>query len=100
MTETKEKTNSEKKFDRSEFGKCLYELMQSRDLFTATALEKEMKSKGKDVTDRLIRQLWSRKSRPGIQFMQDVGEVLKLTIVEKARLSTSVYYDEEWRKIS
>lgn len=92
MTETVGRT-------RSEFGKCLVELMQSRDIFDASDLSKLMASDGKHHTDRLIRQYWTGASkRPGIEFMRDVESILKLTPEEMARLCMSVY-SKRWREV-
>lgn len=97
MTKTRQREHKERKHERSEFGKCLQDLMLSRNIVTATELAQKMRELGKDVTDRLIRQYWSGASKPSKSFMQDLGEVLNLTYAEKARLSMSVFYDDEWR---
>lgn len=99
MTETKERGGKERSFDRSEFGKCLNDLMFSRDIFTATDLSAAMKENGDDIPDRLIRQLWSRKSRPSHDVMDAIARALKLNLREKSRLTMSIYYGEEWREI-
>jgi hypothetical protein len=99
MTEAKEHRSKERRFDRSEFGKCLYDLMLSRDLVTATDLAQAMERNGKGPSDRLIRQYWSGTSKPSVSFMRDVAEALQLTHEEKARLSMSIYYGDEWRKL-
>lgn len=88
-----------RQFSRSEFGKCLHDLMLSRDIVTASELSEKMQAAGKDVTDRLIRQYWSGTSKPSVYFMKNLAEVLQLSKNEKARLAMSVYYDDEWREI-
>jgi ribosome-binding protein aMBF1 (putative translation factor) len=99
VTDTKERGNKERSFERSEFGKCLVDLMYSRGIFTATELAAAMREDGEEVTDRLIRQLWSRRSRPSHEVMRGLARTLNLTLREKARLATSVYYDDEWRGV-
>ncbi len=88
-----------RQFSRSEFGKCLYDLMLSRDIVTARELADRMQEAGKNTTDRVIRQYWSGTSRPSIAFMKNLAEVLELSRNEKARLAMSVYYDDEWREL-
>ena len=99
MTEAKEHEGKKSNVNRSEFGKCLNDLMFSRNIFTATDLATEIEKNGDEVPDRLIRQLWSRKSRPSHYVMESIARALHLTLREKARLSTSVYYGDEWRKL-
>lgn len=99
MTEAKEQAGKERRIDRSEFGKCLNDLMFSRDIFTATDLSAAIGENGGDVPDRLIRQLWSRKSRPSHYVMESIARALRLTLHEKARLTVSIYYGDEWRKL-
>lgn len=99
MTETTKRTNKERRIDRSEFGKCLNDLMFSRNIFTATELSAAMQENGDEVPDRLIRQLWSRTSRPSHHVMEAIARALQLTLREKARLTMSVYYGDEWREV-
>ena len=99
MTEAKEHESRERSVNRSEFGKCLNDLMFSRNIFTATDLAAAIEKNGDDVPDRLIRQLWSRKSRPSHYVMESIARALHLTLREKARLAMSIYYGDEWREL-
>jgi hypothetical protein len=100
MAEIKERGKPKgQRSGRSEFGKCLYDLMLSRDIVTATELAQEMQKQGKAATDKRVRQYWSGTSKPSRSFMRDVGEVLALTRGEKARLSMSAFFGEEWREL-
>ena len=100
MTETKRQRESESRYHRNEFGKCLQDIMFSRDIFTASDLARELNDDGDEpiITDRLIRQNWSGTSRPSTALMRRLEAKLDLTLLERARLSTSVFYDD-WRDL-
>ncbi len=100
MTETKERKGGESRYHRNEFGKCLQDIMFSRDIFTASDLARKLNEDGDGpiITDRLIRQNWSSTSKPSATLMRRLEEKLDLTLLEKARLSMSVFYDD-WRDL-
>ena len=100
MTDTKDQKLGESRRHRNEFGKCLQEIMYSRDIFTASDLARELNDGGDEpvITDRVIRQNWSGTSRPSTTLMRRLEAKLDLTMSEKARLSTSVFYDD-WREL-
>ncbi len=100
MTETKGQKESESRYHRNEFGKCLQDIMFSRDIFTASDLARELNGDGNEpvITDRLIRQNWSGTSKPSGTLMRRLEKKLNLTMLEKARLATSVFYDD-WRDL-
>ncbi len=100
MTETKRQKVGDSRYHRNEFGKCLQDIMSSRDIFTASDLARELNDEGDEpvITDRLIRQNWSGTSRPSTSLMRRLEEKLDLSLIEKARLATSVFYDD-WRDL-
>lgn len=76
------------------FGTCLYTLMLSRGIVTATKLSEVLEKAGHTTSHQKITNYWRGDAQPSKTFFEDVGEVLELTDKEKARLSVAHCFGE------
>jgi hypothetical protein len=77
------------------FGTCLYTLMLSRGIVTATKLSEILEEAGHPTSHQKITNYWRGDAQPTKKFFQDVAEVLQLSREEKLRLSGAHCYEED-----
>lgn len=78
------------------FGTCLYTIMLSRGIVTATKLSEVMDKAGRTTSNQVITNYWRGDSQPSKKFFRDISAVLELTEEEKARLAVADRFEELW----